>query len=216
MITAVIFDHDGVIADTEPLHFRADNAILARYGASISAEANDGMVGMSTRKSWEIMRELFRLPQTAEWLAGEKTSEAVKIIRQEGIKPNEGLLPLLGMFRKAGFVMAIASGQYRRVVDAVISTLGISEYFSSIVTVEDVSLGKPNPEPFLAAAGKLGIPPVQCIAIEDSSAGVASAKAAGMKCIALKTPSTASHDFSMADKIVNGLKELQIRDFTQR
>ena len=85
MIRAVIFDHDGVIADTEPVHFRADNAILARYGFSISAEANDSLVGVSTRKSWEILREMFKIPEAAEWLAEEKTSMILANRRRSGI-----------------------------------------------------------------------------------------------------------------------------------
>ena len=63
MIKAVIFDHDGVIADLEPLHTKADNMVLARYGFSISAEANESLVGVSTVKSWEILKEMFKIPR---------------------------------------------------------------------------------------------------------------------------------------------------------
>ena len=214
MIKAVIFDHDGVIADTEPIHFRADNAVLSKYGFSISAEANDSLVGISTTKSWEIFREMFKIPEAAEWLAGEKTNATVDIIKSEGILPNDGLLPLLDRIKSKNYKMAIASGQYRKVIDAVLDKLKIGSYFGVIVSTEDTAVGKPNPEVFLTAAKRLGAKPSECVVIEDSQAGVVAAKAAGMRCVALRMPSTASHDVSMADVIVNSLAELMIESLS--
>ena len=208
MIKAVIFDHDGVIADTEPIHFIADNAVLARYGFNISAEANDSLVGISTKKSWEILREMFKIPEAAEWLAEEKTSAAAGIIEKEGIAPNDGLLPLLERLHIKGYMLAIASGQYRKIIDAVLAKLRIGRYFSVIVSAEDTILGKPNPEVFLTAAKRLAVKPEECLVIEDSGLGVMAAKAAGMACVALRTASTASHDISIADLVVNSLAEL--------
>lgn len=208
MIKAVIFDHDGVIADTEPIHFKADNAVLSRYGFNISAEANDSLVGLSTRKSWEIMREMFKIPEAAEWLAEEKTALAAGIIQRDGIKPNEGLLPLLQALRSKGYKLAIASGQYRKVIDAVLARLSIGSYFGVIVSAEETANGKPNPEVFLTAAKRLGVRPEECLVIEDSGSGVIAAKAAGMACVALRMPSTASHDVSKADVIIGSLSEL--------
>lgn len=207
MIKAVIFDHDGVIADTEPIHFRADNAILARYGLSISAEANDSLVGISTKKSWEILREMFKIPEAAEWLAEEKTNEAARIIANDGIAPNKGLLQLLEQLKRKGYALAIASGQYRRIIDAVLAKLKIGAYFSTVVSAEDTTFGKPNPEVFLTAAKRLGAKPAECVVIEDSESGVTAAKAAGMACVALKTQATASHDVSKADVIIGSLSE---------
>lgn len=211
MIKAVIFDHDGVIADMEPLHTEADNMVLARYGFSISAEANESLVGVSAIKSWEIMREMFKIPKAAEWLASEKTNEVLRLIRR-GIKPNEGLLGLLEALKGKNYKLAIASGQYRSVIDAVLSTLKIGSYFSTIVSYEDMTKGKPDPEVFLVAAQRLGVAPEECGVIEDSSPGVKAAKAAGMACIALRTSSTTSHDVSMADKIVSSLSEINADD----
>ncbi len=208
MIKAVIFDHDGVIADTEPIHFRADNAILARYGFSISAEANDSLVGVSTKKSWEILREMFKIQEAAEWLAEEKTNEAARIIANGGIAPNKGLLQLLDGLKRNGCTLAIASGQYRRIIDAVLAKLRISSYFSTVVSAEDTTFGKPSPEVFLTAASRLGVNPAECVVIEDSESGVTAAKAAGMACVALKTQATASHDVSKADLIISSLSEL--------
>lgn len=210
MMKAVIFDHDGVIADTEPIHFRADNAVLSRFGFSISSEENNSLVGLSTRKSWEIMREMFKIPEAAEWLAEEKTKEAVRIIADDGIAPNKGLLQLLERLKGSGYKMAIASGQYRRVIDAVVARLEIGNYFSTIVSCEDVAKGKPNPETFLAAAERLDVAPQECLVIEDSGAGVAAARAAGMRCVALRTEATACHDLSEADEIIGSLNELKI------
>lgn len=212
MIKAVIFDHDGVIADTEPIHSRADNAILARYGFSISPEENDSLVGVPTKKSWEIMREMFKIPEAAEWLAEEKTREAARIIATDGISPNKGLLQLLDGLKRKGCTLAIASGQYRRIIDAVLAKLRIESYFSAIVSGEDTANGKPNPEVFLTAAKRLGVRPDECLVIEDSESGVTAAKAAGMACVALRMPSTARHDVSKADVIVGSLAELDAAD----
>ena len=208
MIKAVIFDHDGVIADTEPIHFRADNAVLARYGFSISSEANDLLVGLSTKKSWEMFKDMFTLPEAVDYLVTEKTATVVSLISKEGIAASQGLLELLRDLRQHEYQLAIASGQYRRVIDAVIQRLGIAKYFRTIVSCEDTAHGKPNPEVFLTTARQLGLSPAECLVIEDSASGVAAAKAAGMPCIALRTPSTASHDVSKADTAVDSLTAL--------
>ena len=123
----------------------------------------------------------------------------------EGIAASQGLLELLRDLRQHEYKLAIASGQYRQVIDAVISQLGIANYFRTIVSCEDTAKGKPNPEVFLITARQLGLSPSECLVIEDSASGVAAAKAAGMICVALRTPSTASHDVSKADLAVDSL-----------
>ncbi len=208
MIKAVIFDHDGVIADLEPLHAEADNLVLARYGAHFPDDKMAGLIGVSTLKSWEIFKELFKIPEAAEWLAEEKTGVVVRLIEKDGIAPSEGLLPLLKLLKEKGYKLAIASGQYRRVIDAVITQLKLGQYFDAIASCDDVTRGKPDPAVFLLAAKKLGTEPAECLVIEDSAPGIAAAKAAGMACVALRTPSTASHDISMADVAIDSLSEL--------
>lgn len=213
MIKAVIFDHDGVIADTEPIHLRADNIVLSRFGYGTSASENESLVGLSTRKSWEIFREMFKIPEAVDYLVQEKTSAAAEIIGKEGIKPNEGLLQLLEKLKSNGCKLAIASGQYRKVINAVLARLKIADYFSVIVSGEETAKGKPDPEVFLTAAKRLNTDPEECAVIEDSESGVVAAKAAGMLCIALRTPSTASHNVTAADKIVSSLSEITVENF---
>lgn len=213
MIKAVIFDHDGVIADTEPIHLRADNIVLSRFGYGTSASENESLVGVSTRKSWEIFRDMFKIQEAVDYLVQEKTRVAVEIIGKEGIKPNEGLLQLLEKLKSNGYKVAIASGQYRKVIDAVLTKLKIAGYFSVIVSGEETAKGKPDPEVFITAAKRLNTNPEECAVIEDSESGVLAAKAAGMLCIALRTPSTASHNVKAADKIIGSLKELSLEDF---
>ncbi len=208
MIKAVIFDHDGVIADTEPLHYLADNIVLSRFGLSVSPEQNDELVGVPTRKSWELFREMFKLQESVGWLVQEKTGVVLGLIEKQGVKPSEGLLQLLEGLKGNNYRLAIASGQYRKIIDAVIAKLGISSYFDAIVSCEDTAKEKPDPDIFLIAAKMLQVRPGECLVIEDSKTGIAAAKAAGMKCVALQTPSTASHDVSMADKVISSLKEL--------
>ena len=213
MIKAVIFDHDGVIADTEPIHFKADNIVLSMFGYGIGASENESLVGISTKKSWEIFREMFKIPEEVDYLVQEKTRVAVEILGKEGIKPNEGLLQLLEKLKSSGYSLAIASGQYRKVIDAVLTKLKIASYFSVIVSGEETAKGKPSPELFLTAAKRLNMNPEECAVIEDSESGVLAAKAAGMLCVALKMPSTASHDITAADKIVSSLSEITMEDF---
>lgn len=210
MIKAVIFDHDGVIADLEPLHAKADNLVLARYGAHIPHEKMTELIGMATLKSWEIFKEMFRIPEAARWLAEEKTTTVIKLIEQEGVAPTEGLPQLLKLLKEKGYRLAIASGQYRNVIDAVITKLKIAHYFETIVSCDDVTRGKPSPDVFLLAAKRMSLKPNECLVIEDSAPGIAAAKTAGMLCVALRTLSTASHDFSMADKIIDSLSELTV------
>ena len=208
MIKAVIFDHDGVIADTEPISFIADNSVLARYGFSISSEENEALIGISSREGWVTFKEMFKIPEAVDWLVSEKTREAINIVKSSGIKPSEGLLKLISMLQSKGFKLAIASGANRAFIDAVLEKLGISSFFQAIISWENVAKGKPDPEAYIKTSQKLGISPSDCVAIEDSSSGIMAAKAAGMRCVALRMPSTASHDVSMADLVINSLSEL--------
>jgi beta-phosphoglucomutase family hydrolase len=210
MIKAVIFDHDGVIADTEPLHYRAGKNVISKLGIEIEAWQKSRHIGRSTRESWELMKKTFKIEESVDALIAKKTAAVISIIKQEGVIPNPGLIGLLESLTKGKFRMAIASGQIREVIDAVLSKIQISDYFESIVSGEDTKEGKPHPEVFLTAASQLGIKPHECVVIEDSGPGVEAAKAAGMKCIALRMPSTMRQDISKADYIVNSLADINL------
>jgi len=138
--------------------------------------------------------------------------KAVKVksleIFERSLKPNPGLLELLAALKKDSFRLALASNNSADSINAILGNLGLGKTFEAVVESSQVKKPKPAPDVYLAAAGKLSIPPDECVAVEDTALGVTAAKAAGMKCIAMPNPLDMHGDFSVADMVVASLKEI--------
>ena len=206
---AVIWDMDGVIADTAPFHFEAWQQIARIEGVSFTKSDFRQIFG---KRNAEIIVEIFGQSISAremESLAQSK-EEMFRRIAGQSVKPFPGVLNLLHSMHKAEWKMALASSTPVENIELITGTLEITELFDAIVSADDVSQGKPNPEVFLTAAEKLAIDPARCIVIEDSIAGIQAARAAGMKCIALTTTNRPSR-LSEADLIVDRMDKVTVR-----
>jgi len=175
-----IFDCDGTLVDTMPLHFRAWNEALKRAGlkGELSEELFYSMGGMPTRKVAAAMAEHYGLKIDAEKVFHEK--EALFLEMQSEMKV---IRPVVDFARKllGQAPMSVASGGPRPVVVHTLELMGLSSLFPVVVTPEDVAHGKPAPDLFLLAAKKMGVPPGQCLVFEDAEPGFRAAEAAGMK-----------------------------------
>lgn len=201
----VIFDMDGVLIDSEPLHFLATQEILATHGVPMSeADYYGRYIAYSDR---EIM-ELLIPDASARPAAAEAKSRRYLALAAAGIPPFADGLELLR--RTDGWRVALATGSMRHEAELALASLGIRERFQTIVTREDCVHGKPHPEPFLRAADGLGVSPGRCVAIEDSPGGIQAAKAAGMACVAV-THSCPRERLLGADLVVDDLGCVDLR-----
>jgi beta-phosphoglucomutase family hydrolase len=207
---AVIWDMDGVIADTTPYHEEAWREIFQKRGVEFTGE--DFRRSFGQRNDTIIRRVLGNTtPQKViDAIADEKeVSFRRKISRH--IQPLPGVIQLLSTLAAAGFRQALASSAPMQNVHQIMEDLGIERYFESIVTEKDVTEGKPSPQGFLLAARRLGVKPEDCAVIEDAVAGVAAAKRAGMGCVAVTNTHPRSR-LREADLIVDSLKEVTVVD----
>jgi HAD superfamily hydrolase (TIGR01509 family) len=200
----VVFDLDGVIVDSEPTHERATDEYLASLGATVDQCLRDDMMGRRVRELTDaIAARLGRPPEQV--LAGR---EAIfwRLLREgDGPRPMPGLHRALARLRAAGLPLAVATSGTRAYVRHVLERLEVCGAFEAVVSGEDVVRGKPHPEIYLRAASLLAAAPADCAAVEDTFHGVAAARAAGMRVVAVPNPLTATMDFRAADVVVADL-----------
>ncbi len=206
-IAAVIFDMDGVLLDSEPLHLRATQATLGTRGASYTERDNRAFFGATDAELFRALSVLFDLPGPTTTLVAAKQDRLVTLIRTEA-RALPGIPAVPRQLRAAGLPLALASSSPRPVIEAVLETLGLEGLFQAVVSGDDVARGKPAPDAFLLAARRLGVPPERCLVVEDSRNGVLAAKAAGMTVAAVPCPATSHEDFSPADWVLPSLEAL--------
>ena len=184
---AVIFDCDGVVADTEALWDAAGHEFLGRYGVAYDrATLKPQLTGRSMHEGVALMRAAYALPATVEELAEERMAIVIELLRQRTTYV-EGFLPFLARTKPRARV-AVATGLNDRLFAAVDERLAVRQLFDgAVVTSSMVARAKPEPDLFLAAAELLGVAPEGCLGIADAPLGVQAARAAGMRCVGLTT-----------------------------
>lgn len=213
MSKAVIWDMDGVIADTAPYHFKAWQEVFQKRDVNFTEE--DFRRNFGQRNDTIIRNVLGEglSPSEIDAIADEKEIDFRQRVSQH-IKPLPGAIKLLKSLGKHGFKIALASSAPIENIRLVTQGLGINNYFYSIVSGWDVTEGKPNPQVFLLAAQKLGVKPKNCIVIEDAVAGITAAKRAGMRCLAI-TNTRPKTSLVEADLIVDTLEAVRVSDLEQ-
>jgi len=207
MITTVIFDLDGLLADTEPLHCQAYQLALREHGIHLTeTEYGEHWVRCGRGIHEWIDEHGHELDPGA--LRVRKAGHYQELLRSS-LRPMNGAEALLN--RLSGKMrIGLASSSYRDAVDGVIYGLGISQFFEAVVSGLDVARVKPAPDIFLETAKRLGVAPAQCAVLEDAEKGVIAAHAAGMICVAVPNVYTRDHDFSKATHICSSLDEITV------
>lgn len=178
---------DGVLVDGEPLHFRAVNELLATEGKAISLD--DYKPYMGTKTGWADMIRDYGLSKPREHYS-EIYREMILQSYRANSEPLPGAVELVSALNRAGMRLGLASSSILPWVEACLQRIGLGDAFASVTTGTDVEQGKPAPDIYLLAAGRLGVDPTRCLAFEDAPAGILSAKAAGMECWAVRTEYT--------------------------
>ena len=183
VLAGIIFDFDGVIVDSHPVHMQAWKAFFMSMGKTPADEELSFVMEGATRE--EILRRFLGdlTPSQIELYGAEK--ERLYQERASELKPVRGFAGFLEQADAAGVPVAIATSGSRRRVERTLHAFGLLKRFHAIVTAEDVARGKPDPALFHLAARRLGIPADQILVCEDAVTGVAAARAAGMKCMAI-------------------------------
>jgi HAD superfamily hydrolase (TIGR01509 family) len=210
VISAVIFDLDGVIIDTEEVWEDVRRGYVASFGRSFLADSQDRMMGMSTPEWSTHLAEDVGVPRTPAQVAED-------VLGQMALRYKSDLPLIAGSVetvRRLGarFTLGLASSSARILIDQVLATAGIADAFGVTLSTEEVPRGKPAPDVYLAAAEKLGLSPSACAAIEDSSNGLRSAAAAGLAVIAVPhgVYPPAPDALAQASLVVSDLSELTV------
>jgi beta-phosphoglucomutase len=209
----VIFDMDGVLVDSYQAHFRSWQAVAASRGRNMTQEEFDATFGRTSR---EIIAALWPESVSSEdeiaRLDAQKEA-AFRDILAAAFPPMPGVGQLLQSLHTAGFAMAVGSSGPPENVDLVLDRLGNRGLFGAIVHGMDVTRGKPDPQVFLLAADRLGIPAKRCAVVEDAPLGIAAAKAAGMASVGLASTGRNRSMLAAADLVVDSLADLSPATF---
>jgi HAD superfamily hydrolase (TIGR01509 family) len=208
MTSAVIFDLDGVLVDSEQAWDAARKDVVAANGGAWREGAERDMLGMSS-KEWPV----YLVERLGVQLTPEQVNRAVVAAMLRGY---ERRLPLLPGAKEAvervhaRMPIGLASSSNREVIDVVLDRMGVAALFAATVSSEEVARGKPAPDVYLEAARRLGVDPRAAAAVEDSENGIRSAHAAGMRVFAIPNPHfpPAPEALGLADKVLGGLDEL--------
>lgn len=191
---ALIFDLDGTLADTMPVHFLAYKNILADYGIVFTPEIFATLAGVPAVQTFEQLNDRFGTNMNAEELGHFKEAEYEKIMHK--MKP---IAPVIDLVKKyyGKMPMAVGTGGYHRLAWKTLNILGLDKYFEVLVSSNDVTYPKPDPETFLKCAELLGVDPADCEVFEDAELGMQAAKAGGM----IATLVTGYYDVTIGEEI---------------
>jgi HAD superfamily hydrolase (TIGR01509 family) len=180
---AVLFDMDGLLIDSEPLWLEAETAIMARLGAGWSERDQAALLGGSLDRTVRYLLGKATRPAPPELVGEWLMSDIIERVRRGDVPVRRGARELLASVVTVGLPHALVTSSERGFMDAVLASTGMR--FDVLVCAEDVTVTKPDPEPYLLAAKLLGVHPGDCFALEDSPNGVASAEAAGCRVFAV-------------------------------
>lgn len=184
-LRAVLFDMDGLLIDSEPLWFEVETDVMTRLGGTWSEADQEALLGSSLDPAVRYFLDRATVPadpaEVGEWMIG----GIVAKVRDHGVPIMPGAADLVTAVATSGLPYALVTSSQRRFVDAVLARTGLR--FPVVVCGSDVTRGKPDPEPYLLATARLGVPPSQSLVLEDSITGVTAAEAAGCFVVAVPT-----------------------------
>jgi HAD superfamily hydrolase (TIGR01509 family) len=210
VIEAVVFDLDGVLLDSEEIWDRAREELARERGGRWHDRAQRDMMGMSSTEWSRYMADVIGLPEPPEEINREVVRRLTQLYRQE--------LPAIAGAREAverlaaRWPLGLASSSNRELIDLALELLGVEHLFTATVSSEEVARGKPAPDVYLEAARRLGVDPTRAAAVEDSHNGILSAKAAGMRVIAIPNAHFPPDEDALAaaDVVLDSLAELTV------
>jgi HAD superfamily hydrolase (TIGR01509 family) len=208
VIEAVVFDLDGVIVDSEHVWDEARMELAAERGGRWHERASRDMMGMSSLEWSRYMHDVIGLSEPPEEINEEVVGRLDELYRRD-LPLIEGAVDAVERLA-ARWPLGLASSSNRELIDLVLELSGLAKHFRATVSSEEVARGKPAPDVYLEAARRIGVAPESCAAIEDSENGIRSAKAAGMRVLAIPNPQYPPEEEALtrADDVLGSIREL--------
>lgn len=209
MLKAVLFDMDGVIVDTEPLHYKAYYQMFDTVSINVSDELYASFTGQSTISICRTLCSHFNLSESPETLVALKR-KFFKIIFEtdKDLHLIDGVLSLIKDYHNNGMTLVLASSASMTTINNVFDRFDLNQYFIAKLSGADLKASKPHPEIFIKAAEASGYKKSECIVIEDSTNGIVAAKSAGIYCVGFKSPHSKNQDYSKADLLIDSFNEI--------
>jgi pseudouridine-5'-monophosphatase len=210
-ITNIIYDMDGLLLDTEPLYTKAHQVVAARYGKTFDWTVKSKMIGLPAQDSARVMIGMLQLPLSVDEYLKIREPLLEELFPQA--EPMPGAARLTNHLHRKALPQAVASSSNQHHFDLKTSRhKGWFSIFNCIVLGDDAEIkrGKPNPDIFLITAKRLQAPPEKCLVIEDSPAGIAAARAAGMYTLAVPDPNMSDGEYSNAHQIIRNLHDFDL------
>jgi len=207
---AVVFDMDGLMFNTEDIYWQVGAEVLQRRGLEFTKELCDAMMGRTARAAHEAMIEWHSLATTWEKLAQESSEVFISLLDGQ-LEPLPGLLDLLDVLDSAKVPKAIATSSSWQMTEPLLTRTGLQNRFDFILTSDDITHGKPDPEIYLKAAERFGINPGEMLVLEDSMAGCKAAVSSGAFAVAVPGEHSKEHDFGMASLVIPTLADPRLR-----
>ena len=207
---AVIFDMDGVIIDSEPIHFEVDMQTMREFGVNISKDELNKYVGTTNEYMLNDLINKYKIQKSIKEILEYKMELTIRRIKETKINAISGIPELLISLKHNNIKTAIGSSSPKELIITVIEKFQLGKYFDCIVSGDEVKEGKPKPDIYLEVSKRIGVNPEECIVIEDSRNGVLAAKNAGMKCFGFRNVNSGNQYLSKADIIVDSIRNIDI------
>jgi beta-phosphoglucomutase len=216
MKKSVIFDMDGVVVNTEPVHYKSNQVFYKSLGITVADDVYASFTGNSDKNIIQKLKDIYNLDVEKEVLLNKCRDYFCEAFNSdETLDLMPGVKDLIIDLYNNGMVLLLASSSSRVQIEMVFNRFGLHKYFTHIISGEDFEYSKPNPAIFLDAVGKSGFTAAECIIIEDSTNGIKAATAAGVYCIGYKNDEHSLQDTSLANEVISDFKQLsyeRIRD----
>lgn len=204
---------DGTLVDSEPIHKLIERQLFEELGIEVTEEEHASYTGTTSEFFWGSIKERHCVEKPLDELVVRNRQKYLHYVRMtKGLAPTPGVIDLLGDFQQRGISLGLATSASRGVMENILRAFELEKYFAVRKCSEDVLHGKPDPEIFLKVAEGLNVDPHGCVVFEDSTNGIAGAKAAGMKCIGYSQQGKNPQDMSGADQIVDCYTRLSVED----
>lgn len=210
MLKAILFDMDGVIVDTEPLHSKAYHLMFNAVGINVSNEMYQSFTGQSTISICRTLCNHFKLTKTPETLVALKRKFFKSIFETDrDLHLIDGVLDLIKDYSRNELTLVLASSASMTTINNVFSRFDLDKYFVAKLSGADLKASKPHPEIFIKAAEASTFKKSECIVIEDSTNGISAAHSAKIYCVGFKSPHSKNQDYSKANLVISDFREIK-------